>query len=191
MAQIMNFKRLEVSGVTKEEALAKAPFFIQGDATQAYRNARKAHIGAWTDADMKQFMLNYLGKKSKNAPGSGYYITVESAVADSRQRPYTCNDVKNEKGARKWKTIFQVYENLGTENKPVRGELLIENAGETKSEAKAAAKALYTDMKLNKNVVCYYTKQVVEGEAVAFTMDYTPSSGSHPGVYIVFGVENA
>ena len=41
MEKIMNFKRMEVTGTTKEEALANAPFGIQGDATQAYRNARK------------------------------------------------------------------------------------------------------------------------------------------------------
>ena len=37
MTQIMNFKRMEVTGATKEEALAKAPFDIMGDATQAYK----------------------------------------------------------------------------------------------------------------------------------------------------------
>ena len=78
MEKMMNFKRMEVTGATKEEALANAPFGIQGDATQAYRNARKACRGAWTDADTKQFMLDYLAKKSKNLPGVGFSITVES-----------------------------------------------------------------------------------------------------------------
>ena len=36
MTQIMNFKRMEVTGATKDEALAKAPFDIMGDAIQAY-----------------------------------------------------------------------------------------------------------------------------------------------------------
>lgn len=191
MAQIMNFKRVEVSGVTKEAALANAPFGIQGEATQAYRLARKAHVGAWTDADMKQFMLDYLAKKSKNLPGVGFYITVESAVADTRERPYTKHDVKNEQGARKWTTVFQIYENLGTAEKPRRGELLVEAAGNTKSEASNKAKALYTEKGLTKNVVCYYTKQVTSGEPIAFTMEYTPSKSSRVGQYIVFGIENA
>lgn len=191
MEKIMNFKRMEVTGTTKEEALANAPFGIQGDATQAYRNARKACRGAWTDADTKQFMLDYLAKKSKNLPGVGFSITVESAVADTRERPYTKRDVKNEQGARKWTTVFQIYENLGTAEKPRRGELLVEAAGNTKAEASNSAKALYTEKGLHKNIVCYYTKQVTEGEPIAFTMDYTPSKSSRVGTYLVFGIENS
>lgn len=191
MEKIMNFKRMEVTGTTKEEALANAPFGIQGDATQAYRNARKNHKGAWTDVEMKQFMLDYLAKKSKNLPGVGFSITIESAVADTRERPYTKYDIKNTLGARKWTTIFQIYENLGTKEKPVRGELLVEAAGNTKSEASNKAKALYTESGLRKNIVCYYTKQVTEGEPIAFTMEYTPSKSSRIGTYLVFGIESA
>ena len=63
MEKFLNFERLEVSGATKEEALEKAPFGIQGDATQAYRNFRKQVGDRWTDRDMKAFMLQYLEKK--------------------------------------------------------------------------------------------------------------------------------
>ena len=89
MAQIMNFKRMEVTGATKEEALAKAPFSIMGDATQAYKAFRKKQVNGVTDADKKQFMLDYLAKKSKNVAGVGFSITEESAVADTRERPYS------------------------------------------------------------------------------------------------------
>ena len=37
MTQIMNFKRMEVTGATKDEALAKAPFDIMGDSTRTTR----------------------------------------------------------------------------------------------------------------------------------------------------------
>lgn len=181
MAQIMNFKRMEVVGATKEEALAQAPFDIMGDATQAYRNARKAHTGAWTDADLKQFMLDYLAKKSKNVAGVGFSITVESAVADTRERPYTINDVKNEKGARHYTTTYQIVDRA-------TGAVLA-TTNETKSKAKEIAKALYTENDYKGNLICTYTKQVTEGEPVAFTMDYTPSKSSRPGIYLVFGVE--
>ena len=100
MAQIMNFKRMEVVGATKEEALAKAPFDIMGDATQAYKMFRKKQVNGITDADKKQFMLDYLAKKSKNVAGVGFVITEEAAVADTRERPYRLDDVKNELGAR-------------------------------------------------------------------------------------------
>ena len=89
MTQIMNFKRMEVTGATKDEALAKAPFDIMGDATQAYKIWKKKQVNGVTDADKKQFMLDYLSKKSKNVAGVGFSITLESAVADSRERPYS------------------------------------------------------------------------------------------------------
>lgn len=183
MATIMNFKRVEVSGTTKEEALSKAPFGIMGDATSAYRIARKKHTGAWTDNDMKQFMLDYLAKKSKNLPGAGFSLTVESAISDTRERPYTFKDVKNDKGARKWKTTYEIKDRA-------TGAVLA-STDETKAKAKELAKALYTEHGFKGNLECTYTKQVVEGEPVAFTMDYTPSVNSRVGTYICFGVENA
>lgn len=41
-------------------------------------------------------MLEYLAKKGKNCPGAGYLITVESSVADTRERPYKIDDVKGD-----------------------------------------------------------------------------------------------
>lgn len=183
MEKVMNFKRMEVTGATKEEALEKAPFGIMGDATQAYRNARKTCKGAWTDAEMKQFMLDYLAKKSKNLAGAGFSITVESAVADTRERPYKIEDVKNEKGARKYKTIYQIVDKA-------TGAVIVQT-DETKAKAKELAKALYTEKGFKGDLICRYTKQVVDGEPIAFTAEYTPSKSSRIGTYIVFGIENA
>ena len=188
MAQIMNFKRMEVTGATKEEALAKAPFSIMGDATQAYKAFRKKQVNGVTDADKKQFMLDYLDKKSKNVAGVGFSITEESAVADTRERPYTIHDNKNTSGARKYKTIYQIYENLGTSEKPVKGKLLKE-VDTTKTDSKNVGKSMWADEGFKGNVVCYYTKQVIEGEAIAWTGEYTPSKSSRVGTYVVFGIE--
>lgn len=179
----MNFKRMEVMGASKEEALMNVPFGIQGDATQAYRNARKNHKGVWTDADTKQFMLDYLAKKSKNLPGVGFLITLESAVADTRERPYRFEDVKNEKGARKYKTVYQIVDkNTG---------VVLAKTDETKAKAKELAKALYTESGFKGDLICTYTKQVVDGEPVAFTAIYTPSKSTRNGQYLAFGIENA
>jgi len=179
----MNFKRLEVTGATKEEALAKAPFDIMGDATQAYKIWKKKQVNGVTDADKKQFMLDYLAKKSKNVAGVGFSITVESAIADTRERPYKIEDVKNEKGARKYKTVYSITDKeTGVE---------IAHTDETKAKAKELTKKLYTDKGYRGNIICTYTKQVVEGEPVAFTVTYTPSKSSKVGVYEVFGVERA
>ena len=181
MTQIMNFKRMEVNGATKEEALAKAPFDIMGDATQAYKIWRKKQVNGVTDSDKKQFMLDYLAKKSKNCAGVGFSITLESAVADTRERPYAIHDVKNEKGTRKYKTVYQIVDKA-------TGAVLAETS-ETKAKAKEIAKALYTEKGFKGNLVCTYTKQVLDGEPTAFTVEYTPSKSARVGSYLIFGIE--
>lgn len=181
MAQILNFKVMEVSGATKEEALKKAPFDIMGDATQAYKIWKKKQVNGVTESDKKQFMLDYLSKKSKNVNGVGFSITLESAVADTRERPYKINDVKNESGARKYKTIYQIVDKA-------TGKVLAQT-DETKAKAKELAKNLYVKEGFKGDLVCKYTKQVVNGEATAFTAVYTPSKSSRVGSYLVFGIE--
>ena len=37
-------------------------------------------------------------------------ITIEAGAADTRERPYKVNDVKNEKGKRKYKTTYQLID---------------------------------------------------------------------------------
>lgn len=181
MTQIMNFKRMEVNGATKEEALAKAPFDIMGDATQAYKIWKKKQKNGITESDKKQFMLDYLAKKSKNVAGVGFVITIESAVADTRERPYRIDDVKNESGARKYKTTYQIVDRA-------TGSVLAET-DETKAKAKEIAKALYTEKGFKGDLICTYTKQVVNGQPTAFTATYTPSKSSRVGSYLVFGIE--
>ena len=175
------FKRMEVSGATKEEALAKAPFDIMGDATQAFKLWKKKQLNGVTDSDIKQFMLDYLNKKSKNVAGVGFAITLESAVADTRERPYAVTDKKNESGARKYKTTYQLIDKA-------TGAVLAETS-ETKAKAKEIGKSLYTDKGFKGNIVCTYTKQVVDGEPVAFEISYAPSKSSRVGSYLVFGIE--
>ena len=173
MAQFLNFKVMEVTGATKEEALNKAPFDIMGDATQAYKLWKKKQVNGVTEADKKMFMLDYLNKKSKNVTGVGFAITLESAVADTRERPYRIDDVKNELGARKYKTIYQLVDKA-------TGKVLAQVDG-TKAKAK--------EMDYKGILVCTYTKQVVDGQPTAFTATYTPSKSSRVGSYLVFGIE--
>jgi hypothetical protein len=178
--KFLNFEVVELAGPTKEEAYKQAPFYISGDATQAYKKWEEKQEGVITDAMKKEFYINYLKKKNNIAPGAGFAITVQSAVKDSRQRPYTVHDVKNEKGKRKWKTT---YEFIDKETGVKLG-----STQETKAKAKELVKELYKKG-LKHNVICTYTKQVSEGEAVAFTADYTPSKSTCVGKYIAFGVK--
>lgn len=182
MEKMIGIKRLEVLGATKEEALAKAPFFIQGDATQAFRNWKKTMTNGITDSDIKQFMADYLAKKSKNAPGVGFSITKEAAVADTRERPYAIEDIKNEQGARKYKTVYR-WIDLET------GKTVVE-VDTTKADAKNAIKREYTENGYKGNAQLVMDKKCVEGQAVVAKAAYTPSKSSRVGTYLVFGIES-
>ena len=179
--RITNFKKLQVSGSTKEEAWSKAPFTIVGDATQAFKNWASKQTGAITDALKKEFYADYLTKHKETA-GRGYSITEISAVKDTRERPFEMVDIKNEKGKRKYVTTYQIFD-------ASTGQLLAETT-ETKAKAKEIAKRLYIEKGLKSDVVCLYTKTIEEGEPVAFRMKYTPSKNCKAGVYTVFGIEN-
>ena len=59
----------------------------------------------------------------------------------------------------------------------------------TEAKAKEIAKNLYKEKGYKGNLICTYTKQVTEGEPVAFEVAYTPSKSSNVGTYLVFGIE--
>ena len=64
-----------------------------------------------------------------------------------------------------------------------------EEVAAKEAKAKEIAKALYTEKGFKGNLICTYTKQVLDGEPTAFTVDYTPSKSSRVGSYLVFGIE--
>ena len=183
MAQkYVNFRKLEVSGVTKEEALASAPFsVIMKDATQAYKKAR-AKKSSWSENDLKEFCMAYTEAQSKNAPGVGFSITLESAVSDTRERPYKFTDIKNEDGKRKYKKYYVCYD--------VETGMEVCRVDTTKADAKAALKELYATGDYRGHAKCVLEKKVTEGQEVVFEAEYAPSKGSRPGRYLVFGVAN-
>lgn len=180
MANFLNFEIIEVTGVNKEEAMAKAPFSIMGDATQAYKAWKAKQVNGITSNDEKQFMIDYLASKSKNVPGVGFAITVDSAVADTRERPYAIVDVKNEQGKRQYVTVYQLVDDA-------TGAILGEVEG-TKQKAKDVAKEIITNG-FHGTLTCLYTKQVKVGENVAFKAAYAPSKGAHAGCWKVFGIK--
>jgi len=175
----LNFKKMDVTGATKQEALDKAPFKVLYDATQAYRNWREKQDFI-NDNSIREFMQQYLQKKTKNAPGVGCSITIESAVADTRERPYKITDVKNEKGKRKYSTVYTL--------KDANTNEILAVCDETKAKAKDVAKELVKNG-FKGNGICTYSKEVTEGEPVAFYFKYAPSKSTKPGVYTVFGIE--
>lgn len=178
--QVLNFQKLEVCAFTKEEAKAQLPFEVMKDATQAYKNWKKNHEGGITEKDIKEFCLDYLAKHTKNVKNAGCMITIEAGAADTRERPYKVNDVKNEKGKRKYKTTYQLIDK--------KSSSVIAETSETKAKAKEIAKSLYTDKGYKGDIVCTYTKQVLEGEPIAFEVEYTPSKSAKKGTYLCFGI---
>lgn len=176
----LNFKSMEVTGATKQEALSNAPFNVLYDATQAYRHWKEKQTTV-TEAGRKQFMLDYLKTKTKNAAGVGCSITIESAVADKKERPYKIIDVKNEQGKRKYRKTYLIKDDK-------TGEVLAKS-DETKAKAKEITKELYRNG-YKGDAICTYTKEVVEGEPIAFYAKYSPSKSTKPGVYLVFGIES-
>ena len=172
-----NFKTVEVKGYTKNEAISNAPFQVIRDATQAWIKAGKPI----TEKPLKEFCAEYLAKFTKYAQGVGCSITVEAGSADTRERPYTVKDVKNEKGKRKFKKAFQLIDKE-------TGEILGTSFG-TKKDAQDLGKELYTKKGFKGNITCKIVHEVVEGEVVAFEIDYTPSKSAKVGTYICFGVE--
>lgn len=176
-----NFKIVETKAFTKAEALNQVVenngIQVIKDATQAWKNAGKPV----TDKELRKFCAEYLQKETKFAAGIGCAITVESGVADSRERPYTVTDIKNEQGKRKYKTAIQGID-------CATGEILFTCFG-TKTEAKEMAKDLYKKNDFKGDILANYVKVVEFGETGAFEVTYTPSKSAKQGTYLVFGVE--
>lgn len=183
MVNILNFKKVEVVAASREEAIAKIEndyFHINGDATQAFKNWKQKQNGSVTERDIKEFMLDYLNKKGKNCPGAGYMITVEPAVGDTRERPYTIEDVKNE-GRRKYAKVYQLIDK--------ETNSVIAECDTNKADAKNMAKDLVRNGYKGKGY-CRLAHKVIEGQEIAFTFEYTPSKNTKNGCWIAFGIEN-
>lgn len=178
----MMFKRVEVTGTTKEEAFAKAPFTAPIDkwfnATQKYTNWVKKQDGAITDADVKQFMLDYI-KEKKIAPGQAAYIVKTPAVADSRERPYKFENIKTE-GSRKFKREYRWIDTKTGE--------IVAKVNTNKADAFNVLKKAYTDKGYRGNAELTPVMVCVEGNPILAKAYYTPSKNTQCGVFAVFGI---
>ena len=177
--KVLNFKKLEVVAESKEAAIAQVEeslFHINGDATQAYKNWKAKQTKGITERDVKEFMLEYLEKKGKSSPGAGYLITVESAVADTRERPYKIEDVKNEEGKRVWK---KQYKWIDKETQTV-----VCSVDTNKADAKNALKELHKSGEYRGDAELFVVKDVDKGQPIVATAKYTPSKNTKKGTWI-------
>ena len=133
--------------------------------------------------ELKDFLTEYLKKHTKNMAGAGCYIVLDAAVSDSRENPYKILNIPTTQ-KRKMKKI---YELVNVETEQVLG------TADSKEDAIALAKSLVTSMKEDLGVgvkhECRIKKVVTEGEATAFTFEYTPSQNAKQGTFLCFGVE--
>jgi hypothetical protein len=183
---VLNFKRVEVVAESKEAALAQVSELFttqQKDATTAFKNWKNKKGGIISERDIKEFMLDYLNRNTKNCPGACCLITLEAAVKDTRERPYKQVNVKSE-GRRKYKKFFNILDEATNE--------LILRVGPDKTKAEAAnvVKDLYKTGDLKKDVTLSLSHEVVEGTSVVMKFKYTPSKNSKPGRYVFFGIVN-
>lgn len=180
--QILNFEKVEVVAESKEVAMAWVNENLvnyNGDATQAYNNWKEKQGGAVTERDVKEFMLNYLEKKTKCAPG-GYLICIDPAVKDTRERPYRIENVKGE-GKRKYKTTYVA---IDKESGKTFGKW-----DTNKADALNAIKEMYKNGSYKGNFKLDKVKEVVEGQATVAEGWYTPSKNAKKGTWIAFGIK--
>ena len=179
--KILNFKKFEISAAKREDAIEKVSenFNVLGDATQAYKNAKKAAVNGWTDREIQKFCLDYLEKKSKLTPGNGYLVTLDPAVGDTRERPYKFTKIKNE-GKRKNKK-FYVWKDVET-------GVEVCSVDTNYADAERKMKEMFKNGYKGK-VACELIYKITEGNAIVAEAEYTPSAGTKNGTYLAFGVE--
>ena len=174
MEQTVYFKKFEVIGKTKDEAISNAaPMNLMVDATQAYKKWAKEN--ATNEDNVREWMKDYLKKKKFDKPGIGAYIVLQSPVVDTRERPYKIETVKYEAKTHTPESWYVLRDVTGNE---VGRE-------KTKKAAEQAVREFITDYKENVNVYREWAPK--EKNSLVMTGTYTPSKGSQPCKLLVFG----
>ena len=175
-----NFEVIEVSAPTKAEAVSKLPFTVVKDVTVSFNNWKKTLEEEPTELMKKNWMIEYLMSHTKCNPGVGFVITLDPAVVDTRERPYTVVDVKNTQGKRTFSRVIQLVD---AQTDKILG--LVEG---TKGEALKVAKQMYKDG-YKGDIDASVTYHVTDGEKLSFKLKYTPSKGTHDGKWLAFGIK--
>ena len=169
------------TGASLEDAKSNVDFNfdVRFDATVKFKRAKeKAIENGELDFSVVDFAKAYLEEKLKSAPNVGVVVVLDRAVEDSRTRPYK-EDVVVTTQRRKWKTVYQLVND--------NNEIVLTVDG-TKDEARTIAKELVKERK--ERIRAEVIKVVSEGEALAFSVDYTPSKHTKDGSYIFFALED-
>lgn len=172
------FKKFEVIGTTKDDAVRNAqPLNLRVDATQAYKKWAKENVT--NEDNVKEWMKDYLKKKKFTMPNDGAYIVLQSAVVDSRERPYKVEKPNYEARTHSPEKFYIIRDMANTE---VGRE-------KTSKAAEQAAKEFVTEMK--ESVTINIEWKAKEKNSLFETVHYTPSKGTVPCKLLVFGYKVA
>lgn len=162
-----------------EEAVAAAEaegFKVIRNKTASWKNAGSPI----SDQQLKTFATEQLEKeKLTNVPGVGFIVVVASGSKDTRERPYTYENVVTDGRMETERT----YEVRRVDN----GELVVSLAGDgaTKDAAVKAAKEVMADVKADLDIEVVY--RVKDGKNVVGHLKYVPSINAEKGRYIFLG----
>ena len=172
------FKKFEVIGTTKDEAISNAqPLNLRVDATQAYKKWAKEN--PTNEDNVKEWMKDYLKKKKFTMPNDGAYIVLQSAVIDSRERPYKVEKPKYDARTHSPEKFYIIRDMTNTEV----------NRAKTSKEAEALAKEYVTEMKESVTINIEWVAK--EKNSLFETVKYTPSKGTQKAKLLVFGYQVA
>ena len=168
------FTKFETIGQTKDEAMKNSKLNLRVDATQAYKKWAKENVT--NEDNVKEWMVEYLKKKKFNMPNDGAYIVLQSAVLDSRERPYKVEKPKYEA---RTQTPVRVYVGRAQDTNE---ELFTEK---TSKAAEQAAKEWVIDNKVGVDLVI--ETRMKEKNSLYAKVNYVPSKGTQPCKLLVFG----
>ena len=178
METVTLFKKFETIGVTKDEAIRNAnPLNLRVDATQAYKKWAKENVV--TEESQKEWMKDYLKKKKFTMPNDGAYIVLQTAVTDSRERPYKVEKPKYDARTHSPEKFYIIRDMTNTEV----------GRAKTSKEAEAAAKEFVTEMKESVTINIEWVAK--EKNSLFETVHYTPSKGTQKAKLLVFGYQVA
>ena len=168
------FTKFETIGQTKDEAMKNSNLNLRVDATQAYKKWAKENVT--NEDNVKEWMVEYLKKKKFNMPNDGAYIVLQSAVLDSRERPYKVDKPKYEARTH---TPVRVYVGRAQDTNE---EIFTEK---TSKAAEQAAKEWVIDNKVGVDLVI--ETRMKEKNSLYAKVNYVPSKGTQPCKLLVFG----
>lgn len=198
MTQFLNFEKSELVAANYEEAVKMAPFFINRNVTQSFKNWKAKQTGVVTEAMIKDWCLSFLASESKNAPGVGFMVVLDTAITNKRTKPFTKVNIKNEGGKREWdtnlhiigKTSGTVYAKVTLADVKAKAEDPEKIKRVRKSDANEVIKDLYGKKGVTENILLKYVKETRDPEqAIAAEYVYTPTAHTKPGTYMAFGVK--